>query len=93
MIAVDDWNALYWRTSYFEWLNNKKRVRIDAGQVRLVAAVRQLLEGPEPAAAEEGVPACCRVLAAVTHGSSISESLAVPFPRGSKWKVSEGFRH
>ena len=87
MIAVDDWNALYWRTSYHEWLNNKKRVRIDAGQVRLVAAVRQLLEGPELPPFDEGVPAGCRILAAVTRGSSISESLAVPYPPGSMWKV------
>lgn len=95
LIAVDDWNALYWRTSYFEWENNKKRVRINAGEVRLVAAVRQLIEGPELPRSDDGVPGCCRVICAMTHGSSIKESLRVPPPQPtpSRFKVRFSMCH
>ncbi len=65
MIAVDDWNALYWRTAYHEWLNNKHRRRVDAADVRLVAALRRLMEGPPPPPPDEGVAPCVRLLAAM----------------------------
>ena len=83
MIAVDDWNALYWRTAYHEWLNNKHRKRVDADDVRLVAALRALMEGPPPPPSADGVAPCLRLLGATSRGSSISESLRVPRPQGS----------
>ena len=88
MIAVDDWNALYWRTGYHEWLNNKHRKRVDAGDVRLVAALRGLMEGPPPPPSDSGVAPCLRLLAATSRGSSISESLRVLRPQGSLRTVS-----
>ena len=87
MIAVDGWNALYWRTGYHEWLNNKHRRRVDAADVRLVAALRRLMEGPPPPPPDEGVAPCVRLLAAMSRGSSISESLHVPRPLGSVGEV------
>ena len=88
MIAVDDWNALYWRTGYHEWMNNKHRKRVDAAEVRLVAALRRLMEGPPPPPSDEGVAPCVRLMAAMSRGSSISESLHVPRPRDSVYEVS-----
>ena len=89
MIAVDDWNALYWHTAYHEWLNNKHRKRVDAGDVRLVAALRGLMEGPPPPPrSDDGVAPCLRLLAATSRGSSISESIRVPRPQGSLRTVS-----
>jgi len=83
MIAVDDWNALYWRTAYHEWLNNKHRKRVEADDVRLVAALRGIMEGPPPPPSDDGVEPCLRLLAATSRGSSISESLRVPRPQSS----------
>ena len=88
MLAVDDWNALYWRTAYHEWLSNKHRKRVDGGEVRLVAALRELLEGPPPPRCGDGVAPCVRLLAATSRGSSISESLRVPRPQRSLYPVS-----
>lgn len=39
LFVVDDWNALYWPTKYFEWLSATKQRNVLPLEIRLAVAV------------------------------------------------------
>ncbi len=45
---VDDWNALYWPTKYFEWLSATKQRNVLPLEIRLAVAVSAPPPPPPP---------------------------------------------
>jgi hypothetical protein len=75
LIAVDDYNALYWQTGYYEAVHNFHRRQLAPDELRLVRAFRVL---------EQEAPANGVAVAAPTMGQTISPRLRLPLPKGSR---------
>ncbi|PSC69955.1 28S ribosomal mitochondrial [Micractinium conductrix] len=78
LLAVDDYNALYSRTGYYESVHNFHRRQLAPEELRLARGFR-LLEQPPPA---NGV-----AITAPTLGQTISASLRLPRPPRSRVAV------
>lgn len=78
LIAVDDYNALYWQTGYFESVHNFHRRQLAPDELRLVRAFRVL---------EQAAPANGVAVAAPSMGQTISPRLRLPLPKGSRMAV------
>eukprot|EP00208_Stichococcus_sp_RCC1054_P007658 CAMPEP_0206139160 /NCGR_PEP_ID=MMETSP1473-20131121/4879_1 /ASSEMBLY_ACC=CAM_ASM_001109 /TAXON_ID=1461547 /ORGANISM="Stichococcus sp, Strain RCC1054" /LENGTH=486 /DNA_ID=CAMNT_0053532819 /DNA_START=163 /DNA_END=1620 /DNA_ORIENTATION=- len=80
LFVVDDWNALYWPTMYFESPTRTNQRNVLPIELRLAVAVRNLMEGE---AAANGA-----TLVAMTRDKGISSRLVIPRPQHSTLKVS-----
>jgi len=78
VFAMDDYNALYSHTAYYEAVSFKKRRMIMPGELRLASKLRMLEHEP----LRNGV-----VLAAPTYSSCISPALKIPYKRGAIFSV------
>lgn len=79
LFVVDEWNALYWPTGYFEWQSVHKKYNVLPIELRLCMAVRSLIEGPPPANGS--------VLVATTRSKGISSKILMPRPGQSRAKL------
>jgi len=78
MVALDDYNALYSHTGYYEAVTFKKRRMIKPGELRLASALRMLEHEP----ITNGV-----CIAAPTYSSALSPKLQIPYQKGSMFQV------
>uniref|UniRef100_A0A1D2A603 Small ribosomal subunit protein mS29 n=3 Tax=Auxenochlorella protothecoides TaxID=3075 RepID=A0A1D2A603_AUXPR len=78
LLAVDDYNALYHRTTYGEAVHPLHRRQLQPDELRLVQGFR-LMEQPAPA---NGL-----TVTAPTCGGRLPAALAVPLPRNSRVSV------
>ena len=82
LVAIDEYNALYWRTQYSYYVTNKKMHTLEPHELRLAAGMR-LLERPG-SALQNGV-----VVAASSHSIGAADSLTVPRQMGGIFEVCD----
>ncbi|GMH42883.1 hypothetical protein BSKO_10802 [Bryopsis sp. KO-2023] len=84
LVLIDDYNALYWKTTYGRWVSDKSKEMITIDRTKLGQAMRFLEKE-----ADEKLQAC--VIAAPTFSQGIRPNLWVPLAKDITKKELELF--